>query len=86
MAAAASCKEFTCRVTNHKVVISVGYSAITTERILVPNPDAPNARLSDFFLASLEEYGDARKPSADVSIKRGAELIRADRDGRSPAS
>jgi len=38
--------------------------------------------MSDFFAASLAEFKSADAPGADVSIDRSAELIRADRDGR----
>lgn len=48
----------------------------------VTNPTTPSTPLTDFFAELLEEFGSSDEPLADVSIERGAEVIRAIRDGR----
>lgn len=45
-------------------------------------PTTPSTPLTDFFADLLEEFGSSDTPPADVSIERGAEVIRAIRDGR----
>ena len=47
-------------------------------------PSPTDAPLSDFFAETLKEHGDEKSRKADVSIERGADLIRSDRDGRAP--
>lgn len=39
---------------------------------------------AEYFAATMTERGESASAKADVSIERGAELIRADRDGRAP--
>jgi len=48
----------------------------------VSAPTTPDAPLSEIFAASLKEFDSPNTSPANVSIERGAELVRADRDGR----
>ena len=74
------------QLTNDTDVVTVGVSTHWSNYIM-SRPDSDKAApLSDFFAATLEEHGTSKKPKADVSIERGAELIRSDRDGRTPNS
>jgi len=46
------------------------------------NPSEPPVTISEAFANDLREYG-AESPKTDFSLEQAAELVRADRDGRS---
>lgn len=52
----------------------------------MPSSRESRPSFAEYFAATMTEHGETASAKADVSIERGAELIRADRDGRASAS